>query len=153
MPMKSPKKVLMFGALAAVATPPLIFLLVALSSGLGPGAAAEALWLQVLSGKLNLLVCGLLGLVPVCLVAVVLWIAKKRGAEDSLRMALVCGGLIPILSVLIWANLEYWPRFLPSRTYPGFPNGLELVIGPGMFAPIGAAAGMFIAWVITRVIK
>jgi len=147
------KRVLLFGTVSVLTLPSMVFLFVALTSGLDPQTAVEALWLQAFARKMNLVVCGALGLVPIILLAVGHWIAKRRRVEESVRIVLVCGGLIPVLAVLVWANLEYWPRFLPSRTYPGFPHGLELIIGPGMFAPIGAAAGMVIAWVITKIVK
>ncbi|NNE09207.1 MAG: hypothetical protein HKN20_11655, partial [Gemmatimonadetes bacterium] len=47
-------------------------------------------------------------------------------------------------------NFDFWPAFLPSRVYPGFPHGLEFIIGPGVFAPIGMLLGVLTVWVSQR---
>ncbi|MDY7095679.1 MAG: hypothetical protein SX243_22110 [Acidobacteriota bacterium] len=144
-------KMLMAGGLGVLLIPPAVFLAVALGEGMGLGGAGAALVAQYTASQLNLLVCGALGLVPVLLVLLILWVHRKVAPGSLARPALALGGLLPILLILVWANWDYWPRFLPSRTYPGFPHGLGLVIAPFFFAPIGGVVGMVVGWLVTRV--
>jgi uncharacterized membrane-anchored protein len=59
-------------------------------------------------------------------------------------------GLVAILVVLVWINLQFWPLFLPERTYPGFPHGLGFIIGPVFFAPVLMALVMGGVWLVLR---
>ena len=54
------------------------------------------------------------------------------------------------LLVSLYVNLEYWPTFLPDRQYAGFPHGLEFIIGPGVFAPIGLVIALLVTWLTVR---
>ncbi len=135
--------------LAPLLVPPLLFAVVGLGEGMGLAAAASALVDQYSERRFNLLMAGVLGLLPVGLLGVVLWIHRKLGGAPESRSALAWGGLLPILAVLIWVNFEFWPTYLPDRTFPGFPHGLELVIGPLFFAPVAMVAGMVVAWIVS----
>jgi len=146
----SVKTVLTLGALVAMALPPVIFTWVALFAGLGIGESLSALVAQYSAPRQNLLVCGVVGLLPLGLLAAVLWLLNRLAPGNQHRPALALGGLAPILAVLAWVNMEFWPTFLPSRTYPGFPHGLEFVIGPIFFAPVGMAVGLLVLWLATR---
>lgn len=78
------------------------------------------------------------------------------GADSTLNaLAAQCAaernnlGVVTLL-VCLFVNLEFWPKFLPARQFLGFPHGLEFVIGPLFFAPIGVGVGCFAAWLIRR---
>lgn len=146
----SPRAVLAFGALAALAIPPTVFLWAALSAGLGIGESVSALAAQYTAPRQNLLVCGAVGLFPLALLAVALWIIRRWAPASKIRPVLALGGLVPLLAVLVWVNLDFWPHFLPSRTYPGFPHGLGFIIGPAFFAPPAMLIGMLLAWLASR---
>jgi len=79
-----------------------------------------------------------------------LWLHRRFGGDLSKRPLLIWSGYLPLLGMLIWANFEYWPDFLPSRVYPGFPHGMELFIAPLFFAPIAMAVCIFAAWLLGR---
>jgi len=133
-----------------LAIPPLVYFVVALWTGLSFGETASAMVEQYQEQRQNLFVVGVLGLVPLGVVAVVLWLHKRFGGNQGARSLMKLGGLVLVYAVLIWANFEYWPDFLPSRVYPGFPHGLELVIGPLFFAPVAAGVGLFAGWLVGR---
>jgi hypothetical protein len=141
---------LIAGAVSALLIPPMIFLLAALTEGLGLGGAISALIAQYSASQLNLGILGILGLVPVLLLTLILGVQRKLAPGSLARPAMALGGLLPILAILVWANWDYWPRFLPSRTYPGFPHGMGLVIAPFFFAPIGVVVGTLVGWLVTR---
>jgi hypothetical protein len=61
----------------------------------------------------------------------------------------LCSSL-PIVLVTVFVHLEYWPSWLPARQFLGFPHGLEFVIGPFVFAPVGVLLGYVTAWLIAR---
>lgn len=143
-------KTLVAGGLGALVIPPLVFLMVALVEGMGVGAAGAALVAQYTASQLNLLILGILGLLPVLLLVLILWVHRKLAPASLARPAMALGGLLPVLLILIWANWDYWPRFLPSQTYPGFPHGMGLVIAPFFFAPIGVAVGTLVGWLVSR---
>jgi len=146
----SVRTVLALGALIAMAIPPLVFTAVALFAGLGIGESLSALVAQYSAPRQNLLICGVVGLLPLGLLAALLWLINRLAPGNQHRPALALGGLMPILAVLAWVNLEFWPTFLPSGTYPGFPHGLEFVIGPIFFAPVAMVVGVLVLWLATR---
>ncbi len=127
-----------------VVIPPLVFIFVALLESMSFADTLFALSEQYISRRQNLLVCGLLGLFPLALMGCTLWAHRRFGGDQSFRPALLMGGFIPIILILLWANIEYWPDFLPSRVYPGFPHGLELMLAPIFFAPVGMLLGMLV---------
>jgi hypothetical protein len=136
--------------LLLLAIPPLVFVLVALISGMSPADTAGALVAQYAAARVNLAVCSGLGLVPLLLLAVVLWIRRRRRPSAEGPPLYAIGGALPILAVAVFVNVEYWTAFLPNRTFPGFPHGLEFIIGPGIFAPIGMLAGLAVVAVMRR---
>lgn len=138
------------GVLAAVMIPPLVFAFAGLGEGMSFGDAIGALVAQYGAARQNLLVLSGVGLLPIGLLAVVLLVLRRLAPGSLLRPALALGGVVPILVVLVWAHWDFWPIFLPSRTYPGFPHGLGFVIGPLFFAPVGMVLGMLTGWVVAK---
>jgi hypothetical protein len=130
--------------------PPFVFMVSALFSGMSVGETWAALVDQAFSRKQNLLMVGVFSWLPLALLAVVLWCHRRFGGSEDLRPVLLWTGFLPIFLVMVWVNFEYWPDFLPGRVYPGFPHGLEFVIGPLFFAPAGMAVCMFVAWLAAR---
>ncbi|MEO1087990.1 MAG: hypothetical protein AAFY88_27475 [Acidobacteriota bacterium] len=141
-------KIIFGGGIAAVlALPPTVFLATALGSGLDLGASLAALVAQYGAERLNLGVVTGLGLAPVLLLGLCLWLLGRFGIKRGSLGVFAASGLVPIVAVILWAHLDYWPHFLPDRRSPGFPHGLELIIGPLVFAPVGMAVGLLTAWV------
>jgi len=139
----------LFTATLLLVTPLAYLLSHALSAqhtGLGIGTLLE----QYQQSKRNPLLTALLSGFPFMLLAAIIWVAQRRGATVRTSRDLTLGGGTAILLVMLWANLEYWPRFLPGLPYPGFPHGLELVIAPLHFAPFAMALGAFIGWLAGR---
>jgi hypothetical protein len=137
--------------IAPLVLPPLIFAGVAWAAGMGFSGAWQALVEQSVSPRQNPLRSAPLGLLPACILLLALWLGhRSRRDSSSVRIA-GWGGLIAILLVIVWANVEAWSGFLPSQIYPGFPHGLELVIGPLIFAPIAMLVGALVAVVVARI--
>jgi len=68
---------------------------------------------------------------------------RWRGVGGSRQVAVA--GSLAIIALLLWANASFWPLFLPGRSYPGWPHGLEMVIVPLFFAPVGMLVAVAIA--------
>jgi len=133
---------------AVLAVPPVVFFITGLVSGMSLGDLSEALIVQYGDERPNLLVTGVIGLLPLGVMGLVIWLHRRlRGQYGNY---LFWGGLIPLVVVVAWSNHEFWRVFLPERSAPGFPHGLELIIGPVVFAPVAMVAGMLIAWLIGR---
>ena len=145
-----PGRILAFGSLATLITPPAVFVSAALSSGLTPGQTLAALAAQVVAPRHNLLVTAAIGLFPLALLAATLWAHRRLAPRNLDRQALALAGLLPILAVGVWTHQDFWPLFLPARTYPGFPHGLGFIIGPMIFAPAGMAIAMLTVWLSRR---
>lgn len=133
-----------------VLMPPVVFVVCALFEGLPVSEAMAALIEQFTAERQNLLVCGLIGLFPVGLLHGCLWLHRWRKGTVSVQKGMSTGGLVGILLVLIWVNFQFWPTFLPERVYPGFPHGLEFIIGPVFFAPVAMGIGMAVGWATSR---
>lgn len=133
--------------LGPVLIPFISFLGVGIGSGMG-GGVFGALFSQAV-GRPNLLIMGVFGLFPVALLIGGLWIARKSRPGARWRRWAGWWGLAGVLATLFWVNFQFWPLYLPERVSPGFPHGLELVIGPLFFAPaaalLGAVMGGFVA--------
>ena len=135
---------------AALLTPSVMFFAVGLANGMGLGGTLEATVAQFGTKRLNLGVTSLLGLIPCLVLALAAWLHRRFGGDQALRQAMILGGGVVLLLVLVWANLEYWPDYLPHRQAPSWPHGMELVIGPMFFAPVGVLGGMVVAWIAGR---
>lgn len=150
--MKSTKPA--FTALSMLLTilliPPVIFILVGIFSDMSVGSVLSALLEQYTQSKRNLLLIGLFACLPLLLISLVLWLHKRFGGAAALRPILTRSGFLGIFLITVWVNFEFWPDYLPERVYPGFPHGLEFVIGPLFFAPIAMAACMLVAWLVAR---
>lgn len=133
---------------AAIVTPLLVpvvaYTLVALRTGLSVSETASAMVAQAIGGRPNLLAPAALSSVPIALLFILHWLARKRDPDNSWRERAAWSGLFLVLAVLFWANLTAWPLYMPGRAFPGFPHGLELVIAPLFFAPVAALAGWLI---------
>lgn len=137
-------------AVVVFAVAPLVFLLVALTSGMSLGETFEAFIAQYQTRRLNLIVCSSVALFPLLLLALILWIGRRFGKFKATGAAVAWGGVLPILAVTIVVNFEFWPAFLPERVYPGFPHGLEFLLGPAIAAPIAMVVGMLLARMLAR---
>jgi len=125
--------------------PPLIFAVCLVQAGVGFSETATHLAEHYQSERPNLAVAGLPALVPFALLGLILGLVRwLRGKEGS--TALLLGGGLPIVLILVWANATVWPLHLPGRSYPGWPHGLELVIAPLFFAPVAMLVGLVMAW-------
>ncbi len=129
--------------------PPVAFLAVALAAGLGPGEAWGAMVGQI-RGRPALITPGFLSLLPMGLFLGVLALLRRRNRDDRWVGAVGWAGVIPSLLLLVWANLEVWPLYLPGRAFPGFPHGLELVIVPLFFVPVAMVVGGLVGAVVAR---
>lgn len=139
--------VLLWGAVATLAVPPAVFLFCALTGGMPVGTAITALVEQYQVSRNNLLMCGILGLFPVLLLAVAAW-GMSRLAGPVRAGLLTFGGMTGIVLILVWVNFQFWPSFLPDRVNPGWPHGLEFVIGPLFFAPVAMLVGILMAGLV-----
>lgn len=143
-----------FGAaLGVVAIPSAAFAVTALATGLSPAETAAALTEQFSARNPSLLLTGVVGLFPVLLLGLLLWLHARLGGAARQRAVLALAGYAPIAGVLIWANAEYWPDYLPERVQPSFPHGLELVIGPAIIAPAGMLLGLLAAAIALRIAR
>ena len=133
-----------------VLLPALLFMGVGIFRGMGLSASLTALGNQYLAARTNLFVITVLGILPLAVVYVLLGIRRllTKSWEHAGFFALLAS--VPVVLVAIVMHLEYWPAFLPNQQFLGFPHGLEFIIGPFVFAPIGAAFGFMVAWFIAR---
>ena len=129
---------------------PIVFILAAFANGMGIGSTIEALTAQYSADRTNLLVISLLALAPMVLLTLILWIGRRFGkfAESGGTVAL--GGSLAILIVTVFVNLEYWPKFLPARTFLSWPHGIEFLLGPVIAAPVAMLIGMIIGKLAAR---
>jgi len=131
--------------------PLLVFLVAGLTQGMSPAAVTVALVDQCAGGKPNPLVSGIVGLAPIGVITIVLLGLRRRVAPDDPRLAATgWGALLAAALVIAWANWEYWPKYLPERKFMMFPHGMELVIGPLFFAPVGVVVGALVGWLTGR---
>lgn len=137
------------GVPGAVLLPGLIFAVTALATGLSPAETVDATIAQYTAPRLNLLVTGVLALVPFAVLAIGLAVLR-RFADDRATDSAAVGGATMILLTILWAHASYWPSFLPDRVAPMWPHGLELVIGPLFFAPVLAIVGLLGGWFLWR---
>lgn len=137
------------GVLLAFAIPALVFLLCALLADLTLMESLRATGGQFVAERRHLWGCGLLGTFPVLLLTGLGWLLG-RWLEPLRTRRITQAGLLAIVLVLVWVNLEFWPGYLPERAFRGFPHGLEFVIGPIYFAPPAMLLFMLCAWIVTR---
>jgi len=130
--------------------PTAVFAGCALAAGLSPAETWAATLDQYAADRHNLLIIAVPGFLPILLLLAVLWGYRRYGKSERIRRAMGWGGLAAILLVLVWVNLQFWPIFLPERTAPGFPHGLEFIIGPVFFAPVVMALAMGGVWLALR---
>ncbi|MEM0911612.1 MAG: hypothetical protein AAGJ37_11585 [Pseudomonadota bacterium] len=131
-------------------TSPLAYLISYILSEQHNGHAISSLIAQYQQMKRNPFFTSLLSVFPFILLAVLVVIAQKRKTSaEKCYVVMVCGALA-IFVIMFWINLVYWPNFLPDVPYPGFPHGLELVIAPLFFAPVGMLIGVLCGWFIVK---
>lgn len=129
---------------------PLAYLITYYLSDSHSGQAFSTLIQNYLVAKRNPLLSSLLCIFPFLLLALLLFIMGRRKVNERLRGLLSLTGASTIFVCMFAVNLMYWPNFLPGKSYPGFPHGLELVIVPIFFAPVAMFVTVFIAWLIKR---
>lgn len=140
---------LLLMSLSVLLLPAMVLSVCLFVAGYGPGETLEFLLTQAQAERRNLLVVGLPAVVPFALLAIVLLIYRRwRGPQGSNMVAAF--GVLAIVLLLIWANAIFWPLFLPGRSYPGWPHGLEMVIVPIFFAPVGMLVAVAIAMILQR---
>ena len=132
--------------LAALIIPPLIFLACLLMADFSLSPAWNAVVDQYGQTRQNPFLISVLGYLPVLLLALVVALIRWRKGHSIATYMATTGGLA-ITFILVWTNFEFWPNFLPGKTYPGFPHGLEIVIGSIFFAP----AAMILALLVTGI--
>jgi len=137
-------------AILVALLPTVIFVGSALYRGMGVPGTVAALGDQYAADRLNLFVVSALGLTPLLLTALLIFVRYLMGKSSQGSVVYTWAGIIPVALVTLFVNLEYWPTYLPARQFLGFPHGLEFVIGPFVFAPIGVLVGFLIAWTIGK---
>ncbi len=142
--------VLGYGTLLTLLIPLLCFYLVALLNGMDSASAIRALQEQCTQHRQNPLLTSILALLPVYVFAALLWIVNRRRAIAHPRI-FAATGISSAAAVQLWVNWNFWDLFLPSRAYPGFPHGLEFVIGPLFFTPIAMVFGVLVVVLSLRV--
>ena len=148
--MRSATRVVLATGVLVLIIPPLVFLIVGLHSGMAPGDAVSALGAQYAAKRVNMAVISALNLFPLLLLAGFLGLRRALGRDAGKASLYALTGAVPVLAVTAFVNFEYWPTFLPARTYAGFPHGLELILGPGAFAPAGLMLTLLVVWLATR---
>lgn len=107
---------------------------------------------QYTAERTNLLVISLLGLALLLIPLLLLlrrWIAKQSSNSASYALT----SAVPVVLVAVLVNFDYWPSFLPERQFLGFPHGLEIIIGPFVFAPVGVLLGFLLARLWNRRVR
>jgi len=131
-------------------TAPIVFVLAALTNGMSIGATIDALVDQYSADRTNLLVVSLMALAPMLLLTLIIWIGRRFGKFAHSGGTVALGGSLAILIVTVFVNLEYWPKFLPARTFLGWPHGIEFLLGPAIAAPVAMLIGMVIGMLAAR---
>ncbi|MEO1245263.1 MAG: hypothetical protein AAFX56_06205 [Pseudomonadota bacterium] len=137
-------------AVALVLLPALVFVASGLYREMSLPDSLGALAAQYVAGRGNLVLVTLLGLLPLLLIAGCVGLRRWLRKTWNGAAIYALGATVPVVFVIAFSHIEYWPRFLPARASPGFPHGLELVIGPLIFAPGGAAVGFSLVWIARR---
>jgi len=136
-------------AVLIVLTPFLVFCACLLLNGIGVVETLQLTVQQMQAERRNLFLVGLPGVFPFLLLALLIFVLRRRsGFTASRAVALAGGGAIVLM--LVWANASFWPVFLPGTAYPGWPHGLEMVIVPVFFAPIAMLFGALLALIWSR---
>jgi hypothetical protein len=138
--------VLLVMGVLIVVLPSAVFALVSVAKGMDSSTAVAVLVEQFSSERHDLGAVSLLGLLPWLLLTDIRW----RFVRKERRPLYAFTGAIPILLVIAFVNDEFWSRYLPRREFLGFPHGIELVIGPLFFAPVGLAMGLAVSWAVMR---
>ena len=114
------------------------------------GDTVSALVAQYSAPRVNMLLVSLVATAPLLLLVLILWLGRRFGKFVDSAGAAAFGGSFGILLVTIFVNLQYWPRFLPSLTFPGWPHGIEFLLGPLIASPVAMLIGMFIGALAAR---
>lgn len=131
-------------------TAPVVFVIVGIGSGIGASATLDAMSAQFTADRVNLLVMSALALFPVLLLVIVIGIGRRIGRFRDTAAAVALGGGIAIFAVTVFVNLSYWPSFFPSLNYPGWPHGIEFLLGPAIAAPVAMIVGMVVGVLAAR---
>ena len=143
------RRVFVPGVVLAFAIPAGVFFVCALQADLSLADSLRETVAQFSVRRQHLWGCGVLGVIPVLLLTIMAWLIGKR--LEPLRTRVIAQmGLLGIVLILLWVNVQFWPGYLPERAFRGFPHGLEFVIGPLFFAPAAMLVSMLIAWLGTK---
>lgn len=137
------------GVLLAFAIPATVFVVCALLADMSLTESLRAAVTQFSAERHPLFGAAILGSMPVLLVTVLGWLLARKLAAQRARL-IAQAGLFGIALILVWVNVEFWPGYLPGKTFRGFPHGLEFVIGPIFFAPPAMLVAMLAAGFATR---
>ncbi len=140
---------LALGVATTFLVPPVVFTLCALAEGMGLGGSFGALVAQYQADRLNLFMLAILGVIPFASLTIALVAFARFGAPEPVP-AMAVGGWAAISLLLVWAHASYWPSFLPEGVAPMWPHGIEFVIVPLFFAPVGAIVGMVAGGLVHR---
>ncbi|MEM7193611.1 MAG: hypothetical protein AAF402_01585 [Pseudomonadota bacterium] len=105
---------------------------------------------QYVVKKGNLLITSALGLLPLLLLTLVMWVVGKFVRSVHYRRSMFFGGVTAIVLIIVWANTTHWRSYLPDKQFLSWPHGIELVIGPLIFAPIAMLLGVLAGWLTSR---
>ncbi len=142
-------RVLVVGVLATFLIPAASYWACGVLEGLAPVTALEYLIEQYGVRRQNPALSAIPALLPLVLLAAVLAVIRRMTAKPT-SLVLAIGGLAPQLALQIWTNVGFWSIYLPTRSYPGYPHGLEFVIVPLFYTPVAMALGLFIAHIALR---
>ena len=136
----------MVGITLVLATPVVTFIVCAIFKSIPFTEIPTYVSDQFYTARGNLAILGVVGLFPMLIMAIVLWIVQKLTKGSIAGDYLFYSGLIAIIMIIGWANGSYWLAYLPNRNFLGWPHGIELFIGPVVFAPIGMLICILVAW-------
>lgn len=138
------------GITLVLITPALSMLASGLLEGMGVSDAALSILEQFVSTRGNLAVTSSLGLIPIAMLSALLWVLGRFFSIDGCKRWMAILAFVLIVLIIAWANMTYWRAYLPSKQFLGWPHGLELVIGPMIFAPVGMIFGLIAGWLVCK---
>lgn len=136
--------------LVVAVIPPVVFYGAGLSASMSMGDVTAALMARYTERRNNMAMVGLLNLVPLVAHGLLLALHRWRNFPAEHRRIYAGAGAVPVVLVALFVNASFWPLFLPAQQTPGFPHGLEFVVGPLLFAPIGIAVAWFAVYIVLR---
>ena len=140
----------LLGLLLVLVTPALSMAVSGLVEGMGLVSVVRVVGEQFFIGRGNLGMISVLGLVPFLLLAALIWILDRLFYIECSKKTMFLTALFVMVVIIFWSSMDYWRTYLPDRKFMSWPHGLELVIGPLFFAPVGMVLGVLAGWFIAR---